>query len=674
MPRYVKIILAGLAALLLSLILCVIVISTVSWEYAKPWINQQASTLANRPVAVNGRLTLRWVKPSNQEGWRSWIPWPEISADNIMLGNPWKDAENMANIKSLKVVFNPWALPGHTVQIQNLEVRDGNISLEKREDKSNNWTFGKQQDTQASTWDFKIQHLILNNVQLRFADQTRQLDLTATFNSLRQASPSAASNPEPYEVDWVVKGTYQDKAVQGKGRMGTLLSLRADAAPLRMDGDVQIDSTSIGATGTLPKLDLSGPLDIQLRLSGDSMHELYSILGVVLPTTAPYHTEGRLVRTPGADGDTWLYENFKGTVGKSDLAGTLRYQVRKPRPLLTGQLESKLLRLRDLGPLIGIDTSTVKGKTARQAAQAQPKNKALPVKHIDTARWGAMDADVKFTGRKIVRDKSLPLDNISAHVELNDRVLSFRPLNFGVAGGTLSNTLVLNGQEKTIKARIKTTAKHLKLKQLFPAAASMKASFGEVYGDLSLTGSGTSVATLLAHANGQVQLLVSRGTISKALLETAGLNIANIIIGKLFGDKQVVLNCLAGDFVMTDGLLQTRVFTLETDDALVELTGQINFANERLDLDVKPDNKSLRIFTLRSPLYVKGTFKNPDVGVQAGPLAARAGAAIALGLASPFAAILPLLNLGTNDSSDCGALLAQVEKPSKAPQKRPAQK
>ena len=91
MPRYVKIILAGLAALLLSLILCVIVISTVSWEYAKPWINQQASTLANRPVAVNGRLTLRWVKPSNQEGWRSWIPWPEISADNIMLGNPLVD-------------------------------------------------------------------------------------------------------------------------------------------------------------------------------------------------------------------------------------------------------------------------------------------------------------------------------------------------------------------------------------------------------------------------------------------------------------------------------------------------------------------------------------------------------------------------------------------------------
>lgn len=404
------------------------------------------------------------------------------------------------------------------------------------------------------------------------------------------------------------------------------------------------------------------------------MHELYRFTGIVLPTTAPYRTEGRLVRTPAADGDAWLYEDFKGVVGKSDVHGTLHYKARKPRPLLTGQFESKLLRLKDLGPLIGMDTSDTKGKAAREEAAAQPRDKVLPVKAIGTEHWGAMDADVKFTGLKIVRDKSLPLDNISAHIKLDNRILSFTPLNFGVAGGTLSNTLVLNTQGQTIKARLAMSAKHLKLKQIFPAANSMKASFGEVFGSLSLTGSGTSIATLLAHADGQVQMLVSKGTISKELLETAGLNIANIVIGKLFGDKQVVLTCLAGDFGMTDGVLQTRAFTLETEDALVEMAGQINFANEQLDLDIKPDNKSLRVFTLRSPLYVKGTFKNPDVGVKPGPLAARAGAAIALGIVAPFAALLPLLNLGTNDTSDCAALLAKVEKPAKAPAAAPARK
>src|SRR3546814_6627657 len=62
--------------------------------------------------------------------------------------------------------------------------------------------------------------------------------------------------------------------------------------------------------------------------------------------------------------------------------------------------------------------------------------------------------------------------------------------------------------------------------------------------------------------------------------------------------------------------MQARTFRLETDDTIIDITGQINLATERLDLDIRPENKTLRIFTLRSPLYAKGTFKNPDEGVQ----------------------------------------------------------
>src|SRR5690606_1015579 len=120
-------------------------------------------------------------------------------------------------------------------------------------------------------------------------------------------------------------------------------------------------------------------------------------------------------------------------------------------------------------------------------------------------------------------------------------------------------------------------------------------------------------------------------------------------------------NCMVSDFSVTDGLMQTRVFTLETEDAIVDVAGQINLATEKIDLDIKPENKTVRIFTLRSPLYVRGTFMDPDVGVHTGPLAVRAGAAIALGVvATPLAALLPLLNVGTGDDHDCGRLLSQA--------------
>src|SRR5690606_26095399 len=122
------------------------------------------------------------------------------------------------------------------------------------------------------------------------------------------------------------------------------------------------------------------------------------------------------------------------------------------------------------------------------------------------------------------------------------------------------------------------------------------------------------------------------------------------------------------DFGVKDGLMTTRAFILETEDAVVTMEGTINLESEVLNLDIRPQNKSVRILTLRSPLYAKGTFKDPDVGVQMGPVAAKAGAAVALGVAAtPLAALVPLLNIGTDDETTCSSL-RDGEQPAKGHQ------
>src|SRR5690606_14563127 len=119
-------------------------------------------------------------------------------------------------------------------------------------------------------------------------------------------------------------------------------------------------------------------LDVKLHLAGHSMADLYPLIGVVLPSTPPYSTEGRLIAQLEGDEDNWRYENFNGIVGESDLSGTLEYQLREPRALLTGEVESKQLRLSDLGPLIGANTSDVKGDNEENAVQP-PADRILPV-------------------------------------------------------------------------------------------------------------------------------------------------------------------------------------------------------------------------------------------------------------------------------------------------------
>ena len=113
--------------------------------------------------------------------------------------------------------------------------------------------------------------------------------------------------------------------------------------------------------------------------------------------------------------------------------------------------------------------------------------------------------------------------------------------------------------------------------------------------------------------------------------------------------------------------MQTRQFIVDTDDATLHVDGTINLENEQLDLTLRPDSKGVRIFSLRSPLYVKGTFSDPDVSVDKGVLALRAGGALALAAVAPFAALLPLVNAGPGEQSECAALLNQAGRKPVAP-------
>jgi len=101
---------------------------------------------------------------------------------------------------------------------------------------------------------------------------------------------------------------------------------------------------------------------------------------------------------------------------------------------------------------------------------------------------------------------------------------------------------------------------------------------------------------------------------------------------------------------------------------LITITGSANFKDETMDLDIDPDSKGFRIFSLRSPLYVRGTFGSPDVGVHVAPLAARGAGMVALGvLLTPAAGLLALIAPSANDDNACGPLLEQMRKPPKAP-------
>ena len=292
----------------------------------------------------------------------------------------------------------------------------------------------------------------------------------------------------------------------------------------------------------------------------------------------------------------------------------------------------------------------------------------LPNAAFATDRWSNMDMDLKFSGQRVIRPDSLPLEDLSVHAVLDDAVLRLEPLHFGVAKGQIESKLVLDSRKRPLTVRMDTRVQNLRLAALFPEVELTRKSLGRLDGAIALNGQGNSVAQWLGTSNGEARLYVREGTLSRELLDRAALNVGSIVIGKLFGDdKEVQLRCAVADLAVREGVATVRTAKLSTNEAVVDVTGTIDMADERLNLSVKPASLEWKFFSLRTPLYVRGTLGKPDVGVEPGPLLLRAGAAIAAAVAAPAAlALLPVTVPGADDDAQCAPLLAQATQPVKA--------
>nr|WP_049831566.1 AsmA family protein [Janthinobacterium sp. Marseille] len=634
------------------LLVCVLFLLMFDWNRAKPWLNERVSEATGRHFAINGDLILTWQRAEPATGtWRDWIPAPRLSAHDVTLGNPeWaKPDSNMAEIGHITFSVNPLPLLNKTIVIPSLQLDDPNLALQRVSKGKDNWTF-KQSD--PSEWTLDLQRLYFYRGEITLKDEVEHIDAKANIDTLE---PTAVND---FVMGWKISGTFNGARISGDGKAGALLALKNVDKPFPLEARLNVGKTSIRVNGTVTKPQELAAIDMRLHLSGASMADLYPLTGITLPKTPEFSTEGHLIGVTNKAGGKWTYEKFKGKVGDSDIAGTLVYEAKQPRPLLSGTVVSNLLQLSDLGPVIGADSN--ESKKERGVAANQPADKVLPVEKFTTERWGSIDADVQITGHKIVHSASLPIENLDTHLKLQDSVVTLSPLKFGVAGGNLIGDIKLDGRNNVIKAEAKVSARHLKLKQLFPTFQPMQASFGEVNGDTSLSGTGNSIASLLATSNGEIKSLINEGTISKLLLEQIGLNIGNIVISKLFGDKQVKLNCMATDLSVTNGLVQTRTFIVDTDDAVMYITGTVDLAKEQLNLTIKPETKGLRIVSLRAPIYVTGEFANPKVGVDTGVLALKAGSAVALAVVAPVTALLPLINVGNPEENKCTSLLKEA--------------
>ncbi|CAI08986.1 conserved hypothetical protein [Aromatoleum aromaticum EbN1] len=654
-------VLKGIGVTVLGLI-ALIVLAALLFDpnWLRGPIMRQTTEKTGRELVINGDLSIDW-------GW----PVTRLGAAGVTFANPeWAEEPQMFTAENISVGVSLPQLFRRVVMLPEITLDRVDAFLEQHPDGRKNWLLDREQKDEGAR--VGIGRLALHDGRIRYADPAQKTRIDATLSTTGgsgERGSDSAADPKP-EADvppateaesgirFEAKGQYKGRPMNARGTGGPVLALRDEETPYPLDVQAQFGDTAVKADGNITSLLKLSAINLDVDLRGASIADLYRLIGIALPETPPYRTAGHLIR----NGTVWRYENFSGAIGKSDVAGTLQVATGGERPSLHGDLSFKLLDFADLGPLVGAKEAPVESEDAAPDAPA-PGGTVLPEIPFRTGRWDSVDADVKLKADRIRRPEALPIDRLVTRLQMQDSVLTLDPLEFGIAGGTLSGTIRMNGQEKPLEASTKLRVRNLELAKLFPPSDLAKPTLGELNGQVDLEGRGNSVAAMLGTADGKAALILSEGQISRFMVEALGLHLWDMLQLKLTGDELVEIRCLIADFSVKDGLMETNALVLDTDIMRIVGSGTVDLGEEKLDLTLESDTKVTTPVALRSPIYIQGTFANPEPSVDTARVAARGLGAVALGLINPLLALVPLIETGPGMDSDCGKLIREAKSP-----------
>jgi AsmA protein len=589
-------------------------------------ITRAVTEATGRELVIEGDLRAMW----------SWFH-PRFRVEKISFANTeWASEDYLFRADAVEAELRLLPLLRGRIVVPEVHLEGAEVNLERDEEGRRNWILDRKREEQKKESRLFIQRLSVDRGHLGYSDATLDIEVQADLNT------------DQTGLVFATTGTYQGLEFTGSGHAGNVLSLYDESTPFPLKAQARIGETRMSVDGSITGLMTLANVDTKVSLSGQSLSDLYDIVGIALPQTPRYATEGRLVR----EGTVFRYEKFTGKVGTSDLAGTLQVDTGGKRPFMKGDLQSKVIDLGDLGVVVGTE---------------QPREDGvLPDAPFEPTRWDSVDADVRIKAGSIRRPKQLPVENLATRIQMRDRVLSLDPLEFGVAGGRIVGPVKLDGTKETIRADVRMQVRKLQLAQLFPTIKENQASVGDIGGLVELTGSGNSVGGMLGSSSGKVGFFMEGGKISAFMMQLAALDLWNAAKVKLTGEGPVEIRCAVADFAVKDGIAGTNAFVFDTSVVLIEGGGAINLKTEEIDFTLNPKPKDSSLASLNSPIYVRGTFSDPKPSPDVPKLAAKGVGAVLMGIINPLLAVLPLLKEGKDQESPCNQLVAEATKSKKA--------
>jgi len=253
-----------------------------------------------------------------------------------------------------------------------------------------------------------------------------------------------------------------------------------------------------------------------------------------------------------------------------------------------------------------------------------------------------------------------PLSGLQTDLRLQEGVLTFNHLRAVAAGGTVAGSMQLDGRGNAAKWKADLAlsdvdvARWLQVGRTEVPSSSRPVPYltGKLSAKMVLDGTGQSTQEIVGSLHGQVDALIRNGAISHLLVELVGLDLAQSLGLLLKGDAALPMRCARTQLSLKTGVATIDRAVMDNSDSTLAVTGSIDLRSETFALRAVAKPKDMSFFSLRAPLSVTGPWSQPNVSIEKDKLAARTIAALVLGAIAAPAALLPFIDLGSDEKVD----------------------
>lgn len=632
----------GVVTTLLGLIvLAWAILFVTKGRFLKPTFVKYASKFADRPVAVAGDFQF-YFNPFHLK----------FLAQGLTLANPaWAHDRQLFTARLIDTEISTWDLIFGHQHVLYLDLDGATAGLEIDKAGRNTWTF-------AGDTPFKVPPIDRANVTgsvAHYIDAKHKADVRLTFGDLAGSVNGGGKEQVAGPLTFRGGGTALGAPFTLRGAFTTPNSTIAGGST-GLDLHARVAETTIDVTGNVPSTSRIDGADLHVTIAGRNLQTLFKLAGATAPETRPYKLSAQFTK----DGDDYKFTRIGGRFGDSDLAGSLDVTTGGPRTKLTADLHTKVLDVLDIGPWIGYAPDKLDkqgGKGAIEMVDGHPR--ILPDASLDIAALKAFDAAVKYRAAKIDTG-TVPISNLVLNLNLVDRDLTLKPVSFDVIGGHMTADIDLDAHKDPAVAAYDIRMSAVPIGKLLTSfKVEDNGTTANVAGHIQLKGTGNSVRSSLASSNGRIAIVVSEGTLWIRNIELAKLDVQNFLLAAFGKDlkKPRDIRCGVAAFTVRDGVSATDPVIFDTGRAVYVMKGQFSFKDESLGLSLRGKSKELSFFSGQSPIGIHGYFAAPGINPISKELIGRAGASVLLGIvATPVAAILPFVDLGTAKNTNCAAV------------------